>query len=518
MESTFVANVGRDFNPDPRVEVRSSLGDQLERTVLESLVHSFGLDGLVRDQHGGDVDTIHSVRQVGKDSEMTYKSDAHRQAYDARGQYDSSAYHSDAGYIERNREISEAKKAGKLIDAYTGEKVPRNDKIDLDHVVSAKEIHDDPGRVLAGLRGEDLANSPENLQPTNRHTNRSKKAESMDDFLARRGDEYTDKQKALMRNRDVTARKCYESRLAYTYYRSPDFWTHTVAAAGSVGIQMGLRQATGLVLTEIWFAVREKLSVTGRSLKTMLHDIADGVSLGICRAKEKYAQILSRFGEGVVSGVLSSLTTTLCNIFTTTAKNMVRVLRQSFASVVQAGKVLLFNPDNLLFGDRLLTALKILVAGASVVVGILLSEAVAASGLAAVPGVGELLVTFTGVFASGVLSCTLLYALDSCDKVKKAVASLNKFHTIETDIAFYRGQAEKFEEQVAKQLGYNLADFKKETESYANAAHRLMQVENDPIALNAVLRDIINEKGIALPYEGDFNSFMSCKTNALHFS
>ena len=518
METTFVANVGRDFNPAPGEEVRSSLFSQCERVIVESLVTSFGLDCLVRDQHGGDVDTIHSVRQVGKDSEMIYKSDEHRRAYEARGEYDSAAYHSHAGYRERNRDISEAKRAGTLVDAYTGENIPRNGKTDLDHVVSAKEIHDDPGRVLAGLRGEDLANSPENLQPTNRRTNRSKKDDSMDDFLDRRGDEYTDEQKTLMRDRDETARKAYESRLAYTYYRSTDFWTHTVAAAGRVGIQMGLRQALGLVLTEVWFAVRETFSTTGRSLKAMLSDIADGVRLGIRRAREKYANILSRFGEGVAGGVLSSLTTTLCNIFFTTAKNMVRVLRQSFASDVQAGKILLFNPDNLPLGDRLLTALKILAAGASVVVGILLSEAVAMSGLATIPGVGELLVTFTGVFASGVLSCTLLYALDSCDIVKKAVALLNKVHTIEGDIAFYRRQAEAFEALAAELLAYDLKGFKKVTESYANAGDRLMQVENNPEALAGVLRDIINEKGISLPYEGDFNSFMSCKTNALHFS
>lgn len=518
METAFVASVGRGFNPDPGEEVRNSLFAQYERVILESLVTSFGLDCLIRDQHGGDVDTIHSVRQVGKDSEMTYKSDEHRQAYETRGEYNSADYHSHADYIERNRGISVAKKAGTLVDAYTGEKVPRNGKTDLDHVVSAKEIHDDPGRVLAGLRGEDLANSPENLQPTNRRTNRSKKADNMDDFLERRGDEYTEKQKTLMRDRDKAARKSYESCLAYTYYSSADFWTHTATAAGRVGIQMGLRQALGLVLAEVLFAVREQFAADGRSLKAMLSDIAGGVRLGIRRAKEKYAQILSHFGEGVVGGVLSSLTTTLCNIFFTTAKNMVRVLRQSFASIVQAGKVLLFNPDNLPFGDRLLTALKILAAGASVVVGMLLSEAVAAGGLAAVPVVGELLVTFTGVFASGVLSCTLLYALDSCDIVKKAVALLNNVYTIDTDIAFYRRQADAFETLAAKLLAYDLEGFKKTTESYANAAHRLMQVENDPSALAGVLQDIINEKGISLPYEGDFNSFMSCKTNTLHFS
>ena len=40
-----------------------------------------------------------------------------------------------------------------LKDAYTGEDVPANSTSDLDHVMTAKEIHDDRGRSLAGLKG-----------------------------------------------------------------------------------------------------------------------------------------------------------------------------------------------------------------------------------------------------------------------------------------------------------------------------------------------------------------------------
>ena len=43
-----------------------------------------------------------------------------------------------------------------LKDAYTGEDVPTNSTSDLDHVMTAKEIHDDRGRSLAGLKGTDL--------------------------------------------------------------------------------------------------------------------------------------------------------------------------------------------------------------------------------------------------------------------------------------------------------------------------------------------------------------------------
>lgn len=405
-----------------------------------------------------------------------------------------------------------------LIDAYTGEKVPRNGKIDLDHVISAKEIHEDHGRVLSGLSGEDLANSPENLQPTNMRTNRSKKADSMEDFLERRGGEYTERQKEQMHAKDITARRSYETKLAYAYYTSPDFWTHTASAAAKVGIQMGVRQAFGLVLTEVWFCIREKLfHAGGMSLKGMLSAIADGVRLGMQRARKKYAELLARLKEGFIGGALASLTTTLCNIFFTTAKNLVRILRQCFASLVAAGKVLLFNPDNLAFGDRLLAALKILATGASVVVGMSLSQAVACSPLGHLPVVGEILSTFVGVFASGVLSCTLLYALDSCDIVKKVIGILNKIRTIEHDIAFYRQQADAFETHMAELLAYDLKGFKKETAAYANAAQRLVWAGDDPYALSAILDEVLTEQGIALPYTGDFDSFMCSKKNTLHF-
>ena len=105
-----------------------------------------------------------------------------------------------------------------LKDAYTGEDIPASGTSDLDHVVSAKEIHDDRGRSLAGLKGTDLANSDENLQATNRRTNRTKKADDMDTFLDKYSSEYTEKQKAAMRRKDANARKVYEQKLARAYY------------------------------------------------------------------------------------------------------------------------------------------------------------------------------------------------------------------------------------------------------------------------------------------------------------
>ena len=72
---------------------------------------------------------------------------------------------------------------GDLHDAYRNQSMGLNEKRDLDHVISAKEIHDDRGRVLAGLDGAELANQSSNLQSTHFSINRSKKATCCDDFL-----------------------------------------------------------------------------------------------------------------------------------------------------------------------------------------------------------------------------------------------------------------------------------------------------------------------------------------------
>ena len=175
--SDYLVSVSKNYYPSKEENVVKSIFSQYESVIIYSLITSFGLDFLIKDQHGGDVDTIHNVRQIGKDPEMTYKNKQNQEDYENRGKYDSRSYHSNSNYIQKRNEIQQKKKDDTLTDAYTGEKLDSSSKVDLDHVMSAKEIHDDAGRVLADLSGEELANNPTNLQPTNAHTNRTKKAD-----------------------------------------------------------------------------------------------------------------------------------------------------------------------------------------------------------------------------------------------------------------------------------------------------------------------------------------------------
>ncbi len=71
MTANFVGQIDERYNTES--DVYTSIFDQYERVVIQSLITSFGLDFLLLDQHGGDVDTIHNVRQIGIDESMNYK-------------------------------------------------------------------------------------------------------------------------------------------------------------------------------------------------------------------------------------------------------------------------------------------------------------------------------------------------------------------------------------------------------------------------------------------------------------
>ena len=346
--------------------------------------------------------------------------------------YDKAAYHSDPRY---RKIVSDARRdfnenGTKVDDAYVvGEKliprrnntISREKQAQLDHVIAAEEIHNDSGRVLAGLDGKDLANSENNLRFTSACLNLNMSNMSIDQYIqwckdnpdkvnwnGKKGEPLTKDVENQLRKEYNRAKKDYEAKLAKAYYTSPKFAKDAAKAAGSRGAEMGARQAIGFVFVEIWMASKEELQAmpAGSELNTMLESVVTGVKKGVERAKEKYKDILAQFGEGFISGAFASLTTTICNIFFTTAKNLVKCIRQIYASVVEAGKVLLFNPDNLMFGDRIKTSTIIMATGASVLVGTAVGELIGKTPIAAIPGVGSVVQVFCSTLVSGLVSCT----------------------------------------------------------------------------------------------------------------
>ena len=442
----------------------NTLIHQYEQVVVKSLITSFGLESILfHDKAGGDVDTIVTVR----DKNIAYADKSNEHAYNNRGDYDSHAVHSDKTYIAENRKYQEAKKAGNLTDAYTGEKFDRNAHVDLDHVISGKEAHDDPARVLAGLTTEELVNTSDNLVPTDKSINRSKKDSSAPEFqerLDRQSSErqarmqelrdkpsLSDKEKSELHKleqldsvdrrklaaRDKKARASYERRLARTYYTSQKFLKSTATAALTAGAKMGIRQTLGLILTEVWCAVREDFPEIMERMKgnfqlgEFLSSVAESFKRAFKNVREKFHKLIASFKDGLVSGILSSITTTIINMFTVTAKNVGRILRECWSSLVEAFRILFLNPDNLSWAERFKAAAKVIAVAVSVILGGIVQEAVSKMNLVAVPVLSDVIPVFLGSLASGILSVSLIYFLDHSDIIEKLKDFLDSFFASE---------------------------------------------------------------------------------------
>lgn len=550
MEGNFVLNVSNDYYPEIEENIKDSLFIQYKRVVIESLLTSFGLDSFIRDQHGGDVDTIYNVRKIGIDQEMNYKNKINEEAYINRSSYDFKSYHNNSNFKDKKHEAREMwKQNGENIkDEYgTGtvgfygksKTISPNKKAELDHNIECKGIHDDRGRVLSELSGVELANSNENLIWTNKSLNASMGAwaKNINEEHRRKYGcdaplEKTDmkayveahpnldvKVKRNMLNQYNKAKKTYEAKINTAYYTSSKFRKDLFNSSTKVGIQMGTRQAFGFLLSEIVFTVMEEFETSNKSnsLSEICLRVSEGVKKGFERAKEKYRNLIEKFKTGFLSGMLASLTTTLTNIFFTTSKSIVKIIRQIWASLVEALKILFLNPDNLLFGERMRAVLKLITTGASIIVGTLVSESIGKLPVIANCEFGEVIKIFCGTLVTGVMSCSLLYFLDKNSLVNKLVNFLNELPTMSNLVNYYKQQAKYFEEYAAKLMEIDIESFRKEVLTINRAVSKLEDAKTD-VELNNILKEIYRELNFELPWKGDFDKdFMSNKNNVLIF-
>lgn len=170
--------------------VFSQMWDAYRGVILHSIVTSFGLDFLVHDQHGGDVDTVRGARESGQ-----YKNALNAAAYESRGKYSGIEYHHNDAYVSTVRAardshafFEDAYVPGNRIYYGKASGLGSGQRANLDHVISAHEIHDDRGRVLAGLDGVEIANQVSNLQFTNENLNKSMSDMTIEEYIQWRVD------------------------------------------------------------------------------------------------------------------------------------------------------------------------------------------------------------------------------------------------------------------------------------------------------------------------------------------
>ena len=481
--------------------------DEVHKVLIQSLTTSFGLDFLLlEDKKGGDVDTINKVREYQREIKDYGSSEIHvstktQQSMDSKGnnieQYNSTLYHKNKNYIDRGKIDKEKHDKGELEDKYRNKTISRNEKRQLDHVVSASETHNDAGRILSGIDGNKIANRETNFVSTHWYINNRKSNHSVEKFVNEvvprtiqqekdnisrcrskldstpdNTPELRDKKREIegeirnheariealesinkekMLEADKLARESYNQEINFAYYTSSKFFGSTALSAANAGMRMGLRQALGLVMAEIWFELKDRISEISHNLShnfnfnIFISQIGDAFKSIWERIKVRFKELLSIFKDGAISGALSSATTTIFNIFLTSTKLVGKLIRETWNSLVQAAKLLFFNPQSLPLGDLIKEVLRIFSLGVATFLSTMLNQYL--NGIFTFP-FGTEIAAFISALTTGIMTIGLGYFFDHSAVMQKIWSFLNmlrdkyedvkiKFREINTELDCY---------------------------------------------------------------------------------
>jgi hypothetical protein len=184
-----------------------------------------------------------------------------------------------------------------------------------------------------------------------------------------------------------------------------------------------------------------------------------------------------------------------------------------YAAIVQAANVLLFNPNDLLLGDRIEAATVILGTGASVLVGTKVGDWIAKTPLGADPTVGKPIRIFCSTMVSGLISCTMLLCLDRSKFINKTITALNMYLTEDQS---YSQIAYDFETYAAQIANVDVDQFRVDAENFQSIADEIYMADDDE-ELDGILMNAFETLAIPTPWEGDFDEFMSDPNNKLVF-
>lgn len=456
-------------NPDALLtELRSQIDaqkignllDTIQQESLQIIIRQFGLGRvLFSDMMGGNVTTVHNVRNddYANAPNTAYAKTGEAAKYDDRGEYNSKDYHGDKQYIAKNRSTQGQFENGTLEDAYGDGVLSRSGtQKNLDHVKSAKEIHDDRARVLAEINGADLANQDSNLKATSETINKSKKQKSAKEFLEwvettklpdlerriqkieNKGDitdadrlelnklksskeqfESIDKNKVL--EADKIARQNIDRDINRKYYQSEKFVGQVAKTSLEEGGKMGLQQALGVLMEEFVRAVFDEVKDAWRNgfkdkiddtffsaLRTRLFRVSE-------RVQGKWRDAVQAFKDGAISGMFSNIITVLINMFATTAANIVRMVREGIMVLYRALKILFFPPKEQSWAETADAAVKLLAAGAITVGGIALEEYLGTQLTPFLGSLADYVIPIVVGLATGVTTACTVYMLDKID-------------------------------------------------------------------------------------------------------
>lgn len=311
------------------------------------------------------------------------------------------------------------------IDGYTGKSLSESAGVDLDHIVPVHEISRN-SRAHLGMNQEqmkDLVNNDANLTSTDAGLNRSKGAKDLRDWMKekRSGSETTNAEHYEI-DSDLAKQKYNQAQGTINKTTRNNLYKkqgqELLSTGGQQAVNMGLRQAMGLMLTELVnglfnetkLLIREGVSPE----KSLFKDISERFARVFKQVSQKLPDAISQMFQGGVNGFMSNLLTFFINRFVTTAKKVVRMIREGLLGLVKAFKLILFPPKNMSKQEALRAGLKALTAVVVTSVGFAIEESVSVflTGIPVIAPIAHLVSPVMVGILTGLTTAFLAYGID----------------------------------------------------------------------------------------------------------
>lgn len=424
----------------------STLLHLCEASAISAITSQFGLASLIIDaRDGGSVTTVHNFEKgiTANEADAARYSDM---IANRNGKY--LEVRNKVGYdkplVKRRNEALQNEAI--IIDEYTGRNLPKYGRVHLDHIVSVKEIESSVSANLA-LSPEErakIAADKENLALIDGSINQSKGSDEMKVFLnkedkktgQRKAEKFgIDEQKAMQKDKkarkfvygeiDKAKVKKYSKELLTTGCKD----ITKIMAYTVIGVAM--REIAQGAITEIKLAFKQRGKESFGEIwvrfKTRMSEILDSL-------KSKWKDLVAGSIEEGLTSFISNLGVFLINVFATTLKRFVAMIRAGFVSLKEAVKILV-NPPRVLDKDEVgYQAVKVLTAGLIGALSLGLSEAIDKF-LLSIPvltpifsfivpvigkSVGDIVSACLSAILGGVLTTIVIYFMDKLHSQSKA--------------------------------------------------------------------------------------------------
>lgn len=390
VDSSISAEEVKAFVKDFQKEFDEERFDKLvldcRNEVIRSIVTPFGLGNVVAayDKTGGNVTTVHNANQkIYANTEDEYN----------RNDYTNTKNSNDKQFAGQSKKSvgsnftkSQMDSNGNVTDAYTGN-TQKADTTSPDHIESLSQHHKNGAFMQDKTKKADFATDEDNLALTDRSINQSMRdfekhewAEKETEKGIKNKDKFDIDEKKL--DKEVKkGKKTSENHLPTDMEKTKYYAKKSAITGMNEGAKMGMQQALGLVITEFFTALFDEISDIYKNgfsygfeddrffivLKDRLKKIATRISA-------RWEDAAIAFKDGFISGFISNLATTVINMFVTTGKRVVRIIREGIFSLFRAVKMLINPPENMTYEEAMHEASKLLATGVLISLGLLLEE------------------------------------------------------------------------------------------------------------------------------------------------